>query len=243
MRGEGLLGSERARVGVAAAVHVVLVDLVGHDPQALPDGPVDECLDPARRQHDAGGVVRSAQVDCRRAFRQVGRQQLDDRFRRVRVADQRHDPRFRVVAADDAGDQRPVGRENQHLVPRFENRAEHRAERAGRAGGHQDVLSPGRYAATRLDTLDDRVDQFRVPLRRSVAVHARVVLHPKILHPATFRRFQPGVADVKRKNLALVRSQAMGQGRKHGIADSRDGGGGSRVAWHGSNIPVDPLCP
>ena len=56
---------------------------------------------------------------------------LDGAIRRVDLADERHGDRPAVVAADDSRDQRPVGCEDQHLVPRFEQRAERGSERAG----------------------------------------------------------------------------------------------------------------
>jgi len=143
---------------VLASIDVVLVDLVGDDPQLLSAGPLDERLDPRTRDHPTGGVARRAEIDGDRRGRQVASDGLDCRLRRIRHAQEGNRHRTTPVALNDPGDQRPVGRQDQDLVVGLENRAHHCAESPGRPGSDQDVGGFGGYAGSPADPLDDGVE-------------------------------------------------------------------------------------
>ena len=62
-------------------------------------------------------------------------------------------------------------------------------------------------------SLDDALEQHWQPVRRSVAVHARVLVDPQVLHTAPVSRFHPRVPDMKWVYLAL---QGLETGRQLG---------------------------
>ena len=232
MRGEGALGRQGPAPGVLAVVDQVLVDLVGDDPQIVARRPLDDRLEPGARDHPPGRVVRRVDVDRAGARGAVRLETLDRGLGRIDAAVERHLDRRAVERAHDALDQRPVGREQQHLVAGLEDRADDGAERAGGAGGDQHALALVRDARGRRRARYQVVDQPRQPFGLRVAVHARVLGDAQVLHPGAFGRLHPGVADVERIDLALERAQLLGERGEDRAADLGDGARGVGIGRH-----------
>jgi hypothetical protein len=72
---------------------------------------------------------------------------------------ERHGHRHAVERAHDPLDQRPVRREDQHLVARLADRPHRGAEPTGRPGGDQHVRSLGGHAGEPALSFDHRVEQ------------------------------------------------------------------------------------
>ncbi len=233
MHGEGAVRGQRPGVGVLALVDVVLVDLVGEDPEIVTLGPGGQSLDDRPRDHLAGRVARRIEVEGDRALRQMIAHHLHRALRRVGDVEEGDLDRHAVERADDARDERPVGRQHQHLVAGLDDGAGHRPQAAGGAGRHQDVLALGRHAGAPPRLVDDGIEQRPRPLRRRIAVHAGPLGHRQVLHAAAGGRLHPGIADVQRIDLAGEAGQTVGKRRVDGARDVGDGGREVRMAGHG----------
>ena len=141
LREKGPFGSECQRAGVFAAENKRLVDLIRDDPEVLGARPVDHRLDPAARQNPAARIVGRREVERGGSGGPPSLEPRDETFRGFTAEVDRHRHRRTVKGTHDALDERPVGRQDQHLVARFEERPSDRPEPAGRARGDQHVLA------------------------------------------------------------------------------------------------------
>jgi hypothetical protein len=223
---------------VLPLVDVILVDLVGDDPEILAGRPLDQRLDPGARDEIAGGVARRIEVEGGGAAREPLADEIDGGFGGIRGAEEGDVDRYAMERLDDAGDQRPVRGEQEHLVARREDRPGHRSQGPRRAGRHQDVVALGGNPGALPHPLDDGVEQRRHSLGSGVAMHAGVLGHPQILHAAAFGGLHPGVPHVQRVDLPSIGGEAVGQRGVDRARDVLDGGREAGMTRH-ARAPVE----
>ena len=183
---------------VRAAIDVILVDLVRDQPQPLAAGECGQRLEPGRGQHAARRIRRRRDVERDAFFCHPLAHGGDRRFGRSDAIVERNFDRGRSKRLHDAADQRPEGRQHQHLFARRRAHSDGRAERPGGAGRDEHAAGLARNLIARADLLDQRRDQRGHALRLAVAMQIRMLGFEQILHARAREGLQPGVADVQR---------------------------------------------
>ena len=203
-------------------VLVVLVDVVEEEPEALPAGELDQGLERLPRDDASGRVVRRVEVERHGPRSELSLHGLDHRLRGFGHAEERHFDGTRAETAADPVDEGPVRRQEEHLVSRLGHRPDGVREARRRTAGDDELAPLDGDAGPGADPLDERVDEFRQPLRRRVTVEVRVVGRAEILHGAPFRRLAPCVSDVEGIDLAPVRGEPVEELGVDGALDLRD---------------------
>jgi len=166
----GELGAQRRdRAGLDAVVQQVLVDLVGHDPQAVLGGPGTDRTDLVGGVDGAGRVRRG---DEQQDLGALGARRLElvDGDLVVLGLVGEHLDGDTAGELDALGVRRPVRRREEHLVARVEHRGERLVDRLLAAVGHQHVGRRDLPAGVALGLGHDGPLQLRQAAGRGVAV-------------------------------------------------------------------------
>ena len=194
----------------------IFVDLVGDHPQIVSARERGELVEMAAAEHLAVGIVGSGEVDrggARRERRLEQRRGVERRIGVEPLAELDLD-RHRAGVGEDAGDERPVRRGDDHLVAGIEQRAGGGGERVGRADGDLQVERQDPIEAVLGSQLvRERVEQPRFAGRRAVAEMRGVERERQ-----AGRRRAMGVAEMKRHAVFAVTSEPTGQARKDALA-------------------------
>ena len=155
------------------AVHEVLVDLVGDHPDPGVGGPAADGLDLVGRVHGTGRVGGRGE-DQRAGVARAGRLQLLERDAPPRRGGRRHGHDGAARQLDLLGVADPVGRGQQHLVARVDQRLERRVERVLAAVGHHHLGRVAVEAEVAGGLVGDRLAQLRQARGGGVVVQALV---------------------------------------------------------------------
>ena len=196
----------------------LLVGLVAQHPEVVPRCDARDRVDGGQGQDRARRIVRRVHVD---RDGPGGDARVELRFDIEAVAthaiEQRHLDRNRTAPRDDAADQRPVRRRQEHLVARIEKRRADDVEPCGRPGHDLNRFARDRAPRPPRETRRDRVEQARLALHRGVVVEARMVGGTLSLGPRHQKGLLVRVAHVQRVN-ALAARRALG-GLAHEVAE------------------------
>jgi hypothetical protein len=136
-----------------------------------------------------------------------------------------HLHRLRAEARGDPADQRPEGREDEHLVARARNRTDRGREPARGAGRDQHVLPLAGKPVSSAHLLDDGVHELGYATGLAIAVQPRVTGGAQVLHASAGKGLHPGVADVERADATGHLARALREGGVDGAGHLLGGGG------------------